>query len=376
MNILQIARKELLIHLRDKRTFIFMIAFPLVLILILGTALTNAFSSNLAVGDMNLLYKDNIRNGQLASSWGQFVQASQQEGITFTKAAADEDGLKTVQDDQYTAYAELSDDGIKYYGSPKNAIENNIIQGMLTVYADKFNLAAAAFKADPSPSSVANITVASGSFGNFIQETSLNKDKQPGSIDYYAISMTTMIAFYACLPASALIQNERTRRTAIRLGASPVSKIEIFTGKVLATTIVNFLCIAIVVLFSRLAFKAEWGSHYISIALVLLTEVVLAVSFGLACSYLFNGGAARAFIFIVIQVISFVGGAYFPIDITSGVVHQISQLSPLRWANQGLTQIIYSDQASAAIPVIVLNVGLSAALLIVSGLYMRKREGL
>ncbi|WP_138495876.1 ABC transporter permease [Paenibacillus pinistramenti] len=374
MNILRIARKELLIQFRNKQTFTFMIAFPIVLILILGTALSSAFSSNISVSDLKLLYKENVQNQQLEASWQDFSQILQKEGVQLTKWEEGTDGQQAVMDGQYTAYAELNDDGIHYYGSSQQTIENNIIQGMLSVYADRYNLASAALKANPA--SVQTIMASVDSFGSFIKETSLNKEKQPGAIDYYAIAMSTMIALYASMSSSSLIQSERNRKTSIRLSASPATKGQIFAGKVIGATLINFVCVLVVVLFSALAFRADWGTHYVAVGLVLLTEVALAVSFGLLCGYLFKDGSGRAFLVIVIQVVSFLGGAYFPTDDATGIFKNIVLISPLRWANHALNDIIYSDRAAAALPVIGLNVALVALFLIISGLFMRRREAI
>ncbi|ANS74758.1 ABC transporter permease [Paenibacillus yonginensis] len=373
MNILRITRKELLIQLRNKQTFLFMIAFPIVLILILGSALTNAFSAETTVDSMKLLYRDNAQNAQLKESWKAFSEVLKQEGVELTALPSGTDGKQEVQDDLYTGYAELDDNGIHYYGSSQHQIENNIVQSMLSVYADRYNLAAAAIKIDPA--SVQPIVAGVDSFGDFIPETSLNKEKQPGSIDYYAIAMSTMIALYASMSSTTLIQGEHSRRTSIRLSASPVSKGEIFAGKVIGATLINFVCVMVVVLFSGLVFGADWGSHYGAVALVLLTLVALSVSLGLFCGYLFKeASSGRTFIVILIQVFSFIGGAYFPVgDDFSG---HLALISPLRWANQALNQIIYADQASAALPVAVFNMALVAVFLILSGIYMRRQEAL
>lgn len=74
-------------------------------------------------------------------------------------------------------------------------------------------------------------------------------------MDYYAVVMTTMIALYAAMGASSLIRGERIRKTGDRLIAAPISKAEIFIGKVLGSLVANALCILLVMLFSKFVFK-------------------------------------------------------------------------------------------------------------------------
>ncbi|WP_211745622.1 ABC transporter permease [Paenibacillus sp. Marseille-Q4541] len=374
MNISKIAFKEIRSSLRNTRTFLLMLAFPIILMLILGTALSSAFTSGVKVGDMRLLVNSTMTNSQLSTSWHGFAQVLEQEGVEIVQMNEGIDGQEEVRTDRYTAYVELSDSGIKFYGSSKNTIESNIIQGILTIFADRYSLTTAAIQADPEIAQ--SIAISARPSGEFINETTLNRDKQPGSLDYYAIAMTTMIALYSVTSASYLFRGERTRNTAIRLMAAPIYKSDIFIGKIIGCTFINLLCVLVVLLFSKFVFGADWGTHYGLIFLVLLTEVLLAVSLGLGLSFLFTGEGSRAVVMIFTQVASFIGGAYFPIGDTEGFMSFLTNLSPLRWANTALTQIIYADNLAAAWPAIGLNSGFAAIFLIITVIFMRKREAL
>jgi len=67
VNILSIALKEIKQDLRDRRTLVFMLGFPIVLMLILGMALSNAFSSDVKIGDLKVLMKDSTGGGEFSS---------------------------------------------------------------------------------------------------------------------------------------------------------------------------------------------------------------------------------------------------------------------------------------------------------------------
>jgi ABC-2 type transport system permease protein len=149
--------------------------------------------------------------------------------------------------------------------------------------------------------------------------------------------------------------------------------IQILIGKILGSLVLNSLCILIIVIFSKFAFKANWGDHFGIVLLILLTEVILAVSFGLGLSYIAKtAAAARIIIMIIVQLASLVGGAYYKLSDTGG----ISSLSPLTWANTAITKIIYGNDLLAAIPVISLNIGISAVFLAIAIVSLRRREGL
>ena len=191
MQIFRIAKKEIMTSLRDMRTFVFMLAFPIVLMLILGTALTNAFTSEFELSDMKLLYSNTADKASLQEYWSDFSHAIEEQGVVLTKAEPGVDYESKVSEGEYTAYAEISNEGITFYGSPIDTIESSVLQGMLTSFSGKYSLAAAAMK--DSPEAAQAIISAANSSDDFIAETTVNSDKKPGSIDYYAIAMSTMI---------------------------------------------------------------------------------------------------------------------------------------------------------------------------------------
>ncbi|TCP29014.1 ABC-2 type transport system permease protein [Scopulibacillus darangshiensis] len=373
MNIFNIAMKEIKGNFRDIRTLVFMLAFPIVLMLVLGTALSSTFTTHINVDDINVLYKDTA-GGHVTPYFNEFIKTAEKSGIHFKKAASDVDGKKEVKQGDYTGYVEIDQNGMQLYLNKRNSIEGSILQGALTSFADKYNVATVVAKAAPSKVGSA---LSSGKHDDYIKESSLSPNKQPGAMDYYAIAMTTMIALYSAISASNLFQSERVRRTADRLIASPVRKSEIFIGKVLGNIGVNLVCILLVVTISKLFFKANWGDHLGVVLLVLLTEIVFAVSLGLGISYLTKTGAGpRVIVMLIIQVASFFGGAYFKIENPEGIMKFLTDLSPLTWINEAINNIIYANDLSAAIPAVTFNIGLSILFLLVAIISLRKREGL
>ncbi|WP_312473707.1 ABC transporter permease [Neobacillus sp.] len=370
MNILNIAWKGIKKDFRDTRALFFMLAFPIILILVLGTALSNTFTTSLPVDDLHVLYKDTTQG----RSFQQFITVAEKSGIHFKKATDKMDGKREVKQSTYDGYVEVTEKGVQLYVNNGNSIKGNILQGMLSAYVDKDNIASEIMKAAPKKLEAAFTT---GNQRDFIKETSLNPNKQPGSMDYYAIVITTMIVLYGAMSASSLIVSERVRRTADRLIAAPVRKSEIFIGKVLGSLVSNGLCVILVILFSKLLFNANWGDHLGLVFLVLLTEVVFAVSIGIGVSFLTKTNTApQAILMLFVQLSSFFGGAYFKIENPEGIFKFITDLSPLTWMNSAMTKIIYANDFAAAIPAISINLIGSFLFLLVAIISLQRREGL
>lgn len=375
MNILSIAFKEIKQDFRDRRTLIFMLGFPIILMLILGLALTNAFSGEMSVGDLKVVVKDTTGGGPLSEAFAAFTKETGKMGITFDSLPAGMNGRTEVENNRYVDYVELSGQGISLYGSSRSTIESNIVQGMLTSFADKYNAAKAVAQTEPAQ---VQAVFGSGAGSDYIQELSINANRTPGSIDYYALALTVMVGMWAAMPAGGLIQREIGRGTAVRLVTAPIRKSEIFAGKVLGGIASSFLCVIVIIVFSKYVFKAYWGEHMGIVLIVMLSEVIMALSLGLAFSYLLKGSASRGIISLIVQLMSFFGGAYFPIgdDSGGGIMGVLVNLSPIRWGNHGLTQVIYGNDVSAAWPAVGLYIGFAILFLGASIAVMRRREGL
>jgi ABC-2 type transport system permease protein len=375
MNIFNIALLEFKRDIRDVRTLVFMLAFPIVLMLILGTALSNAFDKNIKIGNINVLYAES-NDSSVSSPFHRFVKEVKKQDIHFVKASEGMDGRLKVKQNQYDAFVEVSDKGMNVYGSDRNSIQASMVEGMLKTFSDQYNLITVIAKDKPDQVQTV-LASTNGAAPDFVKETSLTADKAPGSMDYYAVAMTTMIALYSAISASYLIRGERMRNTAIRLAIAPINRMEIFLGKILGGITINFVCILLVMVFSRYAFGANWGSHPIMVVLLLFTEVFLAVSFGLGLSYIIKTDqGTRTIIMVVLQLASFFGGAYFKIENAQGLMKFIMNLSPLTWERDGLTKLIYNNDLTAILPVISLNLGIALVFLMVAILSFRKREGL
>ena len=373
MNTLSIALKEIKHDFRDRRTLIFILVFPLVLMLILGLALSNAFSSGTTIEGITVLVKDS-GGALLSKSFQEFEQGAEQTGIKFAVLGAGQDGPEEVKQNHYTAYLELSDQGIMLYGNDHSAVESNIVQGMLSGFTDKYNAVSAVLGTDPDQ---VGLITAESAGTDYIKETSILADRKPGSTDYYALAMTVMLGMWSAMSAGRLIRSEVVQGTDTRLVASPARKSEVFAGKVLGSIVINMLCILILILFSKLVFNASWGNHSGLVGGVLLTEVIMAVSFGLAVSYLLKETSSRGLIMLVVQLASFFGAAYFPVTDTGGGALDLAvKLSPIRWANHALTELIYRGSSEAAWQTIGLNLALGIVLLITSAVMMSRREGL
>jgi ABC-2 type transport system permease protein len=355
---------------------IFMLATPVLLMLILGTVLSGNFNGSKAVDDIRVIYSANgIGDSAELDRLKQWFDNGTGEEVKLEETTLGEaDALRAVENGTYSGYVSLGEDGIDYYGNSRTGVENGIIHGLLAAYAEhrKLNLVI------PEGVSAEGSPIA----GNHMKGRALQAPLKPDAIDYYAVAVTTMMIMYSAATAGLLFENERVRHTANRLLVAPVTKAEIFAGKILGSLWINSLFIIVIVLISKFMYGANWGNAGAMgmSLLVLLSQIVFAISLGLGASYLFKGKAAGAVVMTFIQLAAFFGGSYYQVEDNGDFVSLLARFSPLDWTNDAIIAIIYGGGAgsglSAAAEAILLNVGFSVLFLAISILLMRRKEGL
>jgi len=379
---------------RDPAMLVFMLATPVLLILILGSVLAGNFNGNKAVSSIRVLYSvsgDEAAKEHWESWIGQAASEAVGEtgggsgvgkGIIFEKAeSGEQDAIRAVREGEYIGYAAIGGEGIRYYGNERIGAENAIVQGLLSAYAENRKLALVWPEAEASGVETGTGTGAS-STAEYTQTRMLQAPPMPSAIDYYAIAVTTMIIMYISMTAGQLIDNERVRRTANRLLVAPVSKAEIFAGKVMGSLLVNVMFIIVVVLLSKFMYGANWGDNPVMVLLVLLSQIVFAISLGLGMSYMLGTKASGAVIMTIVQLAAFFGGSYFQYEDNGDFLSHLTKFSPLDWTNDALLSIIYGGGESPIAGMapeygaICLNIGFSVLFLAASIGIMRRKEGL
>ncbi len=365
MNIVSIAIKEMKTSFRNPTTVFFALGLPIILILAFGMIFVDLFKSTITIGKLNVLYTEQP-NYPFSKEFSMFMKEASKSGVHFEKAKSPDDSKRKVQQNTYDGYVEITDHGINFYQSDSNQVKGNMLQGMLNTFLDQSNLANAA-KVDQSA------LMALDTKRNYVKETTINSNKQPSALDYFSVSMTTMIIMFGAANANHLISGERKRNTANRLVCSPISKIEIFLGKIFGSVVISSLYFLVVILISKYVFNANWGDHLSAVILVFVTEVFLATSLGIIVDAIAKSTkAANSIIQIIAAVTTIFSGTFYKMDDLSGIFY----LNPLNWVNEAIINIIYSNDFSTAILTIVLNIVVSLLLLLSTVTVLRKREGL
>jgi ABC-2 type transport system permease protein len=134
---------------------------------------------------------------------------------------------------------------------------------------------------------------------------------------------------------------ERRSRTLQRLLTTPITRTQVIAGHVLAMFIVVFLQQALLVAFGQLAFGVDYMRQPLAILLVMLALALWVSSLGLLIGAASKGEEqVIMWALIAMFVFSAMGGAWFPLDITGKTFAAIGHLMPTAWAMDGFQNIV------------------------------------
>lgn len=373
MRILSIAIKELKQNLRDRKAMALMILFPIVLIVILGTAFSKVMGDNIDLGEIKVIYSVEGK-GKVSESFEALKESLKQYNVSFTYTDNKKKAIEDMENSEYSCYVVFNENNkeIKLYKNDRYNFNASFIEGILNTFVQRYNVINEI--AVVNPKVIPNIV--KDDKANFVSLESLDKRHQPRAIDYYGVTMTTLIVMYAAMTAGYGMNSERVRNTINRMFVSPLRKQEIFAGKVIGFLLITMIQIGVVVVFGKYVIKVNWGDNIGIILAVLSAEIAMSISIGIAVSFFAKSEAAMTGILnLIIPITIFLGGGYVPIEqINSKVISGLSKISPVKWINDSMFNVIYRNDYGTVIPAILINIAIALVLLVFASLAFRREE--
>jgi ABC-2 type transport system permease protein len=129
-------------------------------------------------------------------------------------------------------------------------------------------------------------------------------------IDYYAVTMPTMIALMSIIAGLSCFSTERQYKTINRLMIAPVNQVKLFLAKILGTLPQALMQMAIMMIISVLLYKARYsdslaGNLYLFLMFFLVSFA--SISVGAAAGIVFKKNIAPVFLAVVCIMMFFAG---------------------------------------------------------------------
>lgn len=351
---LAIFQYTLLRNVRDKGSLMQMLFMPVVLIFILGTALSPLFQYN-EISPAMLGYV-NEDEGLLAGYFDEFIHSDEVGRILeVTPLLSRQEGLTKLQEGEFLALIYLDRDfsrrvqagektTIELIANPGNTLRLAIVENVLESFIQGANATEALQRMGALDARYEHA-------GNIIEDVPVAASGiMPGSMDYYAVTMLVLFIMYGSMYSALGMSESYLGTIGHRIKGTPIRAAEHYTGMVTANIITVFVQALIVVAFTRYAFGVNWGTNIPMILLVISIMVLVAIGLGAMIIMLVkNETQASVILNIIIYVSTFIAGGYFKFPIQGTFLAALQQLSPNYRAQTAIFNTIYGGPASQTI---------------------------
>ncbi len=356
--ILDITLKDLVQIFRNRMTFLFLLIMPIAFTLLFGVAFGGGGTSD---ARLPLGYLDQDGNS-ISQGLQTLLNSSTVIRLDVNPQRTPADLEQLVGDEKLAAaviipagYGEAAKAGspmkLTFLNNPASsssqtiqaevvAATNRLMSSVQTAsmiassnnnaasFDGSFDVALAAWQQPPVQVSV--------TASNAIQQT----DSKAASMAQSSPSMMLQFAIAGLLTAATVIVNERKSRSLQRLLTTATSRTEILLGHYLAIFALIFGQFILLILFGQFVLKVDYLRVPLATLLVALTAAICISALGLLIG-VFARSEEQAVIFSLIPmfVLSGLGGAWVPLDVTGAAFRAVGHVSPVAWAIDGFKNI-------------------------------------
>lgn len=363
-----IAKKVIVVNIRNSKFVLFNALFPIFLMILIGSMLSNEFSTNNRIDKVVVsIYDDGSEKSKLILD--NVKENADSKEIEFKQIKSIEEGEKLARLDE-SIFVHLDKNDINIYANNNSQIDSGIVNSLFKSVSSRVNAMSIIYDQGRSSTNKNNIR-------SNIEIKNISIKETPSSFDYYGVAELTMISIYAALFPIYSMRNERKCRLKERIKLSGISNTKYYLGSLLGFIGIGIVCTIPGYVFSIFVLKTNWGHNLIFSYLAIFTLNILFISIGMLmeCLCKDTDKASNILQVIIFPVLSFLGGCYISLpDNVGGLFQSITNISPLRWINRGILKMAFAQDYSIIIPSMIINVLISIVIIIVMLIVTKKEE--
>lgn len=159
-------------------------------------------------------------------------------------------------------------------------------------------------------------------------------------MDFYALSMTSMFLVFGAMFGAFGFITESRERTLSRMLTTPVSRVEVIGGKMLAIWILGLAQFTVLYVFTRFTFGVQWGDDPLATFVVAGAQLIAVTGLAvLIAAIAKTERGAGGFGSLIVQLMALIGGVFFPITILPEWLRPIRYASIMGWGLEGMSDI-------------------------------------
>lgn len=385
-----IAAKGTKIMVRDRAALLVMLAMPLGLIFILGSALGNIGEGdsldtevaivNLDKGDTGERFVEGLTSSEDIDAVfnisvrddAEAVRTEVERGDLTAALIVPADLTEKVLADEPVALEVLQDPGSQmsagiWAGVVRAGVANASAQIIAAHTLQETFPGAAGQGAPTAPPQMTGAPPSAQQMPELsfdavtVREVKVEIEKQVSMISYYAAAMSGMFLLFGGMFGAFSFVRERREQTLARMMSTPSSKVTIVGGKALGVLLIGALQFVVLYAGTRLLFQVDWGTNVVGVVLVGFAETIAAAGLAMTLAALGRseraiGGIAPAFIMLFAAL----GGSMIPAEQLPEWLLPAQVLSPVYWTVDAFLDLMRGASLAAVVPNIaaVLAIGL------------------
>ncbi|TAH65257.1 MAG: ABC transporter permease [Anaerolineaceae bacterium] len=363
---IQIIIKETKEFLREISNVFFYLIFPVVLVFLLGNLLSKLDAPEEAIGEVKIHYMIETEAIADIMSIEGFIQGvSDEQNIIFEKSEDINTSKALVGEDKITSVIIFTNSPLEiqiFEGT--NRIKNRTINAMMNGFS-QINKAVNVI-VESNPKALMNL---GDKEADFIKQKDLGINRT--MLDYYAITMMSMISFMSIMLGAMCFMGERQYKTIDRLKIAPISQVKLFLSKILGLLPQVIIQISILMILSVFVFGANYASNfldnlYLFFMFFVLTFTIIIIG---AVYGLFVYAHPMATLMPVIWIMMFISGTYSKALFIDGV----TQVMPAYKVQEAAFDLAIFGRYDKANLVIVVCIIISLTMLVIGAMSFRRR---
>ncbi|WP_339168528.1 ABC transporter permease [Paenibacillus sp. FSL R5-0341] len=346
--------------LQNPVVFVNYILLPLLLILILGNALSGVFQTgdketkSTFVSQISTVVV-NEDSGDVGKNIVSFLSSENNKEMFDVKVeSSSTQALKMLESGEVEQYIYLPKDltseyedkkngNIMVYGKDNNIEKVNITDLALSAYGDGYLAMEVASTNNPNivySHEYSNMLAAPGT----TTEASTESGSNISAMSYYGVTMLVLILVYGLANTMNFVQEEYSEALGDRYLVSPISKTALIMGQFLTGCTISILQGAVIVFCAKLFFNVSYGDNMMFVFFIIIAGSIFFNALGLLLGVIGRRiKQVDGVVTLLIPVMTFVGGGFVKLDmgeLSSISINEVFQRPMFDYIGQGVIDLM------------------------------------
>lgn len=373
---INIIKKVFLNQMRNPKWFLFLMLFPVFLIVLIGFILSSTFGEKSSLANVQAVVLDNSTDKAaevIDAISSATMSVAKDYGIELSLIESRENGLWEARVNK-KVFVEAEGNQIKVYYNDSDGVNGARVLGVFQGVANSVQVVEEIHDLD------FELYETILGENNAYYELPMHKYADTNfmtSYDYYGVAeITLMILYLAMIPLNEIFVDRETK-IKNRMKLAGISDFKYYISSLIAYLLVAVIAYAVSFVISIYCFDVNWGQYPIFMYAYLMLFAVFNIILGMFIAILLKNKGKIGFILavIIIPILSFLGGSYSPFSFTfDTAISKLTLISPLRWVNLGIFNLLYNDSSIMMIVSVILLTVLSVIMFASILLKSRKDE--